>query len=273
MRNLRKVVVPVAILGLFGWVGGAWAAPVGFVMGVEGTAQVQAAAGKAPQKLALDGQVSVGDTLQTESRSSLKVLLEDDTVLFLGPDTQVVIDRLVLGDRASKERSIIRETRGHLRVNVGRVSGGTRLEVHTPTALLNARGTVVEVVTSRASGGVETLAVCLDGVLTARNLDRAVPGSVEVPAGMSTLIRRGKPPTPPALPPANFHALAGAPARGTLAEKGTSAVLGDQEDKAFVEATESRLLKRKTLDATNVVGKSIGPEEVFEGGARNTRAR
>ena len=273
MRNPRKVLAPVAILGLFGCVGSAWAAPVGFVTGVEGTAQVQAASGSAPQKIAVDGQVSVGDALQTESGSSLKVLLEDDTVLFLGPDTHVVIDRLVLGARASKERSIIRETQGHLRVNVGRMSGGTRLEIQTPTALLEARGTVVEVVTSRASDGVETLAVCLGGVLTARNLDRAVPGSVEVPAGMSTLIRKGKPPTPPAPAPASFHALAGAPTRGTLAEQGASTVLGEQEDKAFVEATESRLLMRKTLDATNVVGKSVGPEEVFEAGGQNARPR
>ena len=50
-------------------------------------------------------------------------------------------------------------------------------------------------------------------------------------------------------------------------------MLGEQEDKAFVEATESRLLMRKTLDATNAVGKSVGPEEVFEAGGQNARLR
>ena len=248
------------------------AGEVGFVTSIEGVAHVRSAALGEPQSVKLDRGVSIGETVSTGSRSSLRVVLDDDTIVSLGPDTEVVFERLVVGKGASTQRSILRETKGHVRVNVGSASsGGTRMEVQTPTALLEISGSVVEIVVSGAGGAAETLAVCVRGVIKASSADRAIPGTVEVSEGMSTRIRQGKPPTEAARPPVTFRAMGGSIQKATVSSKGTASVLGVGEDKALVEATEKRLLKRETLDATNVVGKSVGPEEVFEQGNQRPR--
>lgn len=274
MRIFQRISILLVIFGLWVLAGTASATSVGFVTSLKGSAQVESAAGGAPKKIAQDAGVSTGDTLATEGGSSLKVLLEDDTILLLGADTQVVIDRLVLGKGATTERSIVRSNRGHLRVNVGHAFGGsTRLEIQTPIALVDARGTVVEVVTSKGSAGPETLVVSIEGVVKVRNSNGAVTGTVDVSPGMSTLVRVGNAPTPPGAPPPTFHALAGVPLREKVAGSQNSVVLGREEDKALVDATEMRLLKQETLDTTNRVGKSVGPAEAFEGAVDSNRPR
>ncbi len=266
----RLVIAILLVLPL--WAAQSNAENVGFVTSVEGASHVRSAAGGEPQSVALDRGISVGETLSTGSRSSLRVVLDDDTMVSLGPNTEVVLERLVVGKGASAQRSILREIKGHLRVNVGSHSaGGTRMEVQTPTALLDISGSVVEIVSSGEAGTGETLAVCIRGVVKASSADRAIPGTVELSEGMSTRIRQGKPPTPPARPPVTFRTLGGSVQKATVNTKGTVSVLGVGEDKALVEATEKRLLKRETLDATNVVGKSVGPEEVFEQGNQRPR--
>ena len=68
-------------------------------------------------------------------------MLVDDTTLTLGEETEVVIDELLVGPAALRELSILRQLRGKLRVRVGEAFGGTtRLQVHTPTAVMGVKG-------------------------------------------------------------------------------------------------------------------------------------
>ncbi len=86
--------------------------------------------------------VSIGDRIETDGTSKVKLLLADDSVLAIGPRTAVTIDELVLGPA---------NRTGRLRVLFGRfklaitawLSGPSEYQVDTPTAVAGVRGTIL----------------------------------------------------------------------------------------------------------------------------------
>jgi len=145
----------------------ALAAPVGFVTTLEGIAQIQPQNATTWEPAAIDGSVSVGDSIRTERNSLVKVLLVDDTILTIAEESEVFVDRMIVGDLATQERSILREMRGQVRAQVGSAFGGTtRLEIHTPTAIVGVRGSTMNVKVKRRRGarGWVTVAAIQEGV-------------------------------------------------------------------------------------------------------------
>jgi hypothetical protein len=125
--------------------------PIGFVAAVHGQVDRLAATASVWRAAAVDDPVWVGDTLRTAMNSTAKIVLVDDTTLGLGEDTELAIDNLVIGPEALSEPSILRQLRGQIRTRVGEAFGGTtRIEIHTPTAIMGVKGTEG---TTRVDGG------------------------------------------------------------------------------------------------------------------------
>ena len=137
--------------------------PIGFVAASEGDTQLLPG-GETSWALALvDQDVEIGDTARTGVDSALKLVLVDDTTLTLGEDTEVVIDELLVGPVALREISVLRQISGKLRVRVGEAFGGTtRLQVHTPTAVMGVKGSQFTSWILREEGETHTL-VCNTG--------------------------------------------------------------------------------------------------------------
>jgi len=139
----------ITLLCILGFTGPASAAePVGFFASLEGKVEmatplaVGAYSWHAAQR---DGGVQVGDRVKTGLGASAKIVLVDDTLLHVDEDTELEIQTFHIGAAATKERSIVRHTRGRLRTLVGDAFGGeTRLEIHTPTAVVGVKGTDFE---------------------------------------------------------------------------------------------------------------------------------
>ncbi|HIG01682.1 MAG TPA: hypothetical protein EYQ66_10325 [Myxococcales bacterium] len=118
------------------------AEPVGFVADVYGEVVRRAATETTWQAAVVDEAVWVGDTLRTGLNSAAKIVLVDDTTLGLGEDTLLTIDQMWVGPEALTEPSILRQLSGQLRTRVGEAFGGTtRIEIHTPTAIMGVKGT------------------------------------------------------------------------------------------------------------------------------------
>ena len=219
--------------------------------------------------------LSLGDALRTQRNSQLRALLVDDTTLALGARTELVLDRLVVGDLATRERSILRQTRGQVRAHVGQAFGGTtRIEIHTPTAILGVKGSILEVmVRFDARGTPVTTAVCVEGSCFARNADPKVAGAVDLPAGLAPVIRRGKAPSAPAKPGSDYVPLGAGPASTTASTADDALLFGDKSaGQELAETTEGNQLDSQAANITNATGQSVGVEEAFEGGENSPLA-
>jgi hypothetical protein len=143
MNHPKARNIPLAIAAavwLFAGVAGA--EPVGFIAVANGQVDVQRYGTNSWEAATLDADVSVGDTIRTGFDSQAKIILVDDTTLSIDEDTEITIQSLHVGAAATRDRSIIRQARGKMRTVVGSAFGGqTRLEVHTPTAVVGVKGT------------------------------------------------------------------------------------------------------------------------------------
>ncbi len=98
------------------------------------------------------------DTVTTREAAKAKMLFIDDSVLTLGEKTKVVVKEYVY----SKERggtSIFNLLDGKMRVVVGKA----KFEVHTPTAVAAARGTVILIETGIRNGVSFTDVISIEG--------------------------------------------------------------------------------------------------------------
>ena len=140
------------------------AEPVGFVAGVEGHVETLRAGQLSWQAAQIDQDIEIGDTVRTGLDSAIKVVLVDDTTLSLGEDTELVIDSFVVGADATREPSILRQLKGQIRTRVGEAFGGTtRVEMHTPTAIMCVKGTAFTSRVGREKGEAVTLGCNWEG--------------------------------------------------------------------------------------------------------------
>jgi hypothetical protein len=118
----------------------AGAAEVAWVAGINGAPAVTHAGQTSPLKRG--DAVARGDTVTTDATAKVKLLLADDSVLAIGPGSQVVIDELVLGPQGRSGR--LRVLAGRFKLAVAAwLSGPTDVQVETPTAVAGVRGTVL----------------------------------------------------------------------------------------------------------------------------------
>ena len=139
--NTRNIPLALSVAALL-FAGVAGAEPVGFVAVATGEVTVQKYGTNSWEAAAMDADIEVGDTIRTGFDSQAKIILVDDTTLTIDEDTEITIQSLHVGAAATRDRSIIRQARGKMRTVVGSAFGGqTRMEIHTPTAVVGVKGT------------------------------------------------------------------------------------------------------------------------------------
>lgn len=171
---------------------------IGEVNALKGKASIM----RADKKLNANARDSVLliDTVETEMSSRMKILFIDDSLLTLGERSKVSIKEYVLGDEKKRGQSIFALLDGRVRAVVGK----NKLEIHTPTAVAAARGTILILWMQGTSGAPETCLALLKGSADASNINKAVKGTESVTEGNMTCVAKDMPPTkqeriPPAL--------------------------------------------------------------------------
>lgn len=197
MRILGLMTIMLIVSLLIGITGNALAKDeVGSIVAIRGKALIER--DKESIEAKVKDSLFMNDTVLTKEASRAKLLFIDDSVLTLGENSQVVI-REVIYSKHKMGRSIFGFLEGKMRAIVGK----THFEVHTPTAVAAARGTVILFETGITEDGKKyTLIIVLEGEATITSTDSSVEGSVPLTAGMMVMIIEGEPvlPTPTVAP-------------------------------------------------------------------------
>ncbi len=155
---------------------------VGTVVAIRGKAIIDR------DKKAIEAKVKdsilLNDTVSTLEASRAKMLFIEDSVLTLGEKSKVVIKEFVYS-KNKRGRSIFNLIDGKMRAIVGK----TNFEVHTPTAVAAARGSVVLAEVTIVDGKIVTTLICLEGEFDISI--PGVPGSVKLKPGMKMTISEG----------------------------------------------------------------------------------
>ncbi len=115
--------------------------PAGTVASLQGRADAQAGGQATWRPLTTGKDVFVGDRLGTADASRLKVLMRDDSVLTLGPKSELVVDQLDVRDGGGTSRlgAVVGAVRAVVTDRYG--TPGSSFEMKTPTAVAGVRGT------------------------------------------------------------------------------------------------------------------------------------
>lgn len=132
--------VPASVVLLFAPTG-ARADSIGDVVSVVPQANDQR--GGAVQELSINDLVEQNDRIVTTGDGSVYIHFIDDTVLTIGANSEVLLDKFVFdGDKA--KNAVIEITRGTLRFVTG-TSDHSAYQLNTPVATIGVRGTTIDV--------------------------------------------------------------------------------------------------------------------------------
>lgn len=134
------------------------------------------------------------DIVSTLEASKVKMLFRDESVLTMGEKSRLVVTEF-LHDKDKKGRSIFNLIDGKMRAIVGK----TEFEVHTPTIVAAARGTIILFETGLLEGKLFTTVISLEGLVDIMSVDPKVPGSITLtPGTMVTVFQNAPLPSKPA---------------------------------------------------------------------------
>jgi len=146
LNRLRKLFVPLAtifiLLSMGGNVSPACASPtIATVQKASGTVAIVRQGQTISATVGLE--IRENDTLRTGADGSIGVIFSDDTLLSLGPESALVIDKFVFAPREGKYSIALRMIRGTAAYLSGLISKLAPDSAHfeTPTASIGIRGT------------------------------------------------------------------------------------------------------------------------------------
>ncbi|MFK7945102.1 MAG: FecR domain-containing protein [Paracoccaceae bacterium] len=93
-----------------------------------------------PDLLATGDEVYQKAEVYTKDHGSVEMRMDDDSLLTLGPNSQLVIDEFVYSSGADTGNATLSLGRGVLRMVSGRIGSG-RVRIGTPVATIGIRGT------------------------------------------------------------------------------------------------------------------------------------
>ena len=175
---------------------------VGSVAALEGQAEALHPGATAWAPLAAGDVVRQGSQLRTLADSKLKILLHDESVLTLGPSSQLTVEEQTLAPASVSRLSLLL---GAVRAVVSEryAAPGASFELRTPTAIAGVRGT--EFIASYDAGTEESVVVGVAAKTWVRSLlDAAGARQIEIGPGETTTVRRGSYPLPAKLAPDNL---------------------------------------------------------------------
>jgi len=172
----------------------AWAEDkaVGKVATVVGDADVVRASSKLPLPLAFKDPVYLNDRIKTGVGSQVKILLNDNSILKVGPSSELLIDEMAIG-QDEESQSTIELIKGKIRSLIGkRLGSKSEFRIKTSVAVAGVRGTDFEV---WAPSSKETLVRCFEGKVLVSHLLPEVEGNVMLTPNTYTEVEGKSPPS------------------------------------------------------------------------------
>jgi len=176
--------------------------PIGSITAIEGEVFLSHKGDAAAFPAILGDPIYLYDHIQTEKRSRVQILFQDESLFNLAENTYIQITEHIYSPEENRRSSVFRIMMGKVRAIVGRYfrGAGSRFRVSTPTAIIGVRGThfIVDATLSD-----ETTVVCMDSAtdLVVRNIEDDVPGEVKLTTGLMTKVLEGMPPSLPTAVP------------------------------------------------------------------------
>jgi hypothetical protein len=206
-RRHRTITALIVLLGVLAAARAHAQDAAGTVASLQGRAEAQRARQTAWSALAAGASVFVGDRIRTAEASRVKLLMRDDSVLTLGPKSELVIDSQVVRQEGSKSQ--LEAIAGSVRAVVTERYGtkGSSFGMKTPTAVAGVRGTGFVALIDL--DGKRTRVVGLYDTTFVRGLaDASSRHEVAVgPMQITEVLAGGLPSKPQTLPRAEFDAL------------------------------------------------------------------
>lgn len=128
------------------------------------------------------------DIVSTFEASKAKLLFRDDSVLTMGEKSKLLVSEF-LHDKDKRGRSIFNLLDGKMRAVVGK----TEFEVHTPTVVAAARGTIILFETGLLEGKLFTTVISLEGLVEIMSVDPKILGSITLTPGTMVTIFQNTP--------------------------------------------------------------------------------
>jgi len=199
MRNLNKVSIFAAVLACFfifcTFVPAYAASRIAKLVYVEGDVEVQKPGGEW-SKASLDMNLEKDDSVRTGNDSIAEIELDDGSTVKLGEETTIAILSLDEIGPAKEKVSIFNLILGEIKATVLKILGKKAgFEVQTPACIAGVRGT--DFIVSAEADEAANVEV-LDGNVVVEGIglygERGAP--LEIKAGLSSRIEKGKPPMP-----------------------------------------------------------------------------
>jgi hypothetical protein len=168
---------------------------VGSISGIEPTADIGRSGEWTPA--AAGAPVHIGDVLRTGRPGRLSVVFQDDSVITVGPGSELVINEQVFAPKEGTVRTVLQLVQGKIRSVVSEYYQGTQggFEVKTPTALAGVRGTDFVVVHDPAIEVTEVVGV--SGRVAVNSIFEPERHGVIVTSRELTVVARGGLPQTP----------------------------------------------------------------------------
>lgn len=135
--------------------------------------------------------IQLRDVIETMKKSRAKMLFTDESVMTLGPRSRASVKKFVKGMEGAPGTTVFNLASGKMRTVVGK----TRFEVHTPTVVAAARGTVIEFTVAVVDGKTLTVVTCLEGAVELTSTDPSVTGTLKLEAGNTITVYEGEDPS------------------------------------------------------------------------------
>ena len=207
LRSMKRICA-VALVGLLfilsasapSW--GVNGDPIGSITRIEGEVWLGHQGDEALYPAVLGDPVFLYDHIQTEKRSRVQILFEDESLLNLAENTYIQVTEHIYSPEENRRSSWFKIMMGKVRAVVGGyfAGAGSSYKVSTPTAIIGVRGThfIVD-----ATFFDETTVVCVESSpdLVVRNIRPEVPDEVILTSGLMTKVPEGQPPTSPVQAP------------------------------------------------------------------------
>lgn len=184
--------------------------PVGKIIGLTGTIEYLSA-GSEPVAKAKPGEVQQvsfekwekvkfhqavypKDKFRTSRKSRLKILLADNSLIALGPNSEVKVESYIFSKKDKLRQGVIGMANGLFMyiVNKSQTNKKSSFKIVTPTANIAARGTQGYTSSSQVNTYVANRVGCVDDY----NIDPEIKGVVQLCANMGNNIPKDGPPTP-----------------------------------------------------------------------------
>ncbi len=147
-----------------------------------------------PEQMKTGSKIYLNDRLVTMKESKVQIVFRNDSVITLGPESELIVTRDVYDASSGRRETILSLVKGKVRSVIGRnySQSGSKFEVHTATAIAGARGT--ENLVDSQQNPPKTTVYGITDTTFVRNSDDSVEGEAGLTPGKGANVLPGQPP-------------------------------------------------------------------------------